>query len=77
MVGQATLRPLYARERDPVPIVQEGGWAPGPVWTAAENLAPTAIDPRTSQPIASRHTDYAVVVVAVVVVVIVHLGNKL
>ena len=23
----------------PVPIVQEAGWAPGPVWTGAENLA--------------------------------------
>jgi hypothetical protein len=30
-------------ERDPVPIVQEAGWAPGPVWTAVENLAPTGI----------------------------------
>jgi hypothetical protein len=28
---------------DPVPIVQEAGWAPGPVWTGAENLAPTRI----------------------------------
>ena len=28
--------------KDPVPIVQEAGWAPGPVWTA-ENLAPTGI----------------------------------
>ena len=26
---------------DPVPIVQEAGWAPGPVWTGAENLTPT------------------------------------
>jgi hypothetical protein len=25
------------------PIVQEAGWAPGPVWTMAENLAPTGI----------------------------------
>jgi hypothetical protein len=24
----------------PVPIEQEAGWAPGPVWTGAENLAP-------------------------------------
>ena len=23
-----------------VHIVQEAGWAPGPVWTGAENLAP-------------------------------------
>ena len=25
--------------KDPVPIVQEAGWAPGPVRTGAENLA--------------------------------------
>jgi hypothetical protein len=28
---------------DPVPIVQEDGWAPEPVWTCAKNLAPTGI----------------------------------
>jgi hypothetical protein len=33
----------FTPERDPIPIVQEVGWAPGPVWTAAENLAPTRI----------------------------------
>jgi hypothetical protein len=27
--------------KDPVTIVQEAGWAPGPVWTSAEYLAPT------------------------------------
>jgi hypothetical protein len=42
-VASPTPRPLYPRERDPVPIVREAGWAPGPVWTAAENLAPTGI----------------------------------
>ena len=46
--------------KDPVPIVQEAGWAPGPVWTGAENLTPTlGFDPRTIQPVASRYTDYA------------------
>ena len=35
--------PLYPRERDAVPIVQEAGWAPGPVWTGAESLVPTGI----------------------------------
>jgi len=29
--------------KDPVPIVQEAGWAPGLVWTGAENFAPTGI----------------------------------
>ena len=32
-------RPLYPRERDPVPTVLEAGRAPGQVWTGAENLA--------------------------------------
>jgi hypothetical protein len=27
--------------RDPVPILQEAGWALGLVWTDAENLSPT------------------------------------
>jgi len=34
--------PLFTLGKDPVPIVQEAGWAPGPVWKGAENLAPTA-----------------------------------
>jgi len=42
-VVNATPRPLSPQERDPVPIIQEAGWAPGPVWTGAENLAPTGI----------------------------------
>jgi hypothetical protein len=29
--------------RDPVPIEQESGWAPGPVWMCTRNLAPTGI----------------------------------
>ena len=29
--------------KDPVPIVQEAGWASEPVWIGAENLAPTGI----------------------------------
>jgi hypothetical protein len=42
-VVNAKPRPLYHRERDLVAVVQEVGWAPGPVWTAAEDLAPTGI----------------------------------
>jgi len=38
-----TPRPLFTRGKDPVPIVQESGWVPGPVWTGAENLAPSEI----------------------------------
>jgi hypothetical protein len=38
-----TPRPLINPGKDPVPIVQEAGWAPGPVWTGEENLAPIGI----------------------------------
>ena len=38
-----TPRPLLTPGKDPVPIVQEAWWAPGPVWTGVENLAPTGI----------------------------------
>jgi hypothetical protein len=38
-----TPRPQFTPGKDPVPIVQEAGWAPEPVWTGAENLAPTGI----------------------------------
>jgi hypothetical protein len=38
-----TLRPLFTPGKEPVPIVQEIGWAPGPVRTGAENLAPNGI----------------------------------
>ena len=30
----------FTSGKDLVPIVQEPGWAPGPVWMGAENLAP-------------------------------------
>jgi len=38
-----TLRPHFTAGKEPVPIVQEARWAPGPAWTGAENLAPTHI----------------------------------
>jgi len=31
------------RGNEQVPIVQEAGWAPGPVWTGMENLVFTGI----------------------------------
>ena len=39
----APLPGRFTPGKDPVPIVQEAGWAPRPVWTGAENLAPTGI----------------------------------
>jgi len=35
--------PLFTPGKEPVPTVQEAGWASGPVWTSAKNLAPTGI----------------------------------
>jgi hypothetical protein len=42
-VVNATPRRLYRRERKKVPTVREARWAPVPVWTGAENLAPNGI----------------------------------
>jgi hypothetical protein len=57
-VVNATYRPLYPR-KDPVPIVQEAGWAPGPFWTGAENLGPMGIRspgrPAGSEPLYRKH----------------------
>ena len=43
LVFNATLQPLYHQERDPVPVVQGDGRAPGPVWVAAQKLVHTGI----------------------------------
>jgi len=48
-VVTATPRPLYSRERSLVPIVQEVVWAPEPVHTDAENLAPPGFEPSNTQ----------------------------
>ena len=48
-----TLRPLFTPGKHPVSIVQEAGWAPGPVWTGAENLASTGI-PSPDRPACSQ-----------------------
>ena len=42
--------------KDPVPIVQEAGWVPGPVWSGAENFAPTGIRYPDRMPVASCYT---------------------
>jgi hypothetical protein len=58
--GQHHAPAAFTPGKDLVPIVQEAGWAPEPVWTGAENLATPGFDPRTFQPVASRYTDYAI-----------------
>jgi hypothetical protein len=58
-VVNATPRPLYPGERDPVPIVYEAEQPSGPVWTGAKKPAPppTGFDPWTVLPVASRYID--------------------
>ena len=41
--GQRHAPGRFTPGTDPVPFLQEAGWAPGPIWTGAENLAPTGI----------------------------------
>ena len=41
--GQRHAPAAFTPEKDPVPIVQEAGWATGPVLIGVENLAPTGI----------------------------------
>jgi hypothetical protein len=58
-------RPLYSRIEPPVPIGQEAGWAPEPIWTTwrSENFCPhrdSNSDPSVVQPVPSRHTDCAI-----------------
>ena len=31
--------PLFNPGKDPVPILQDAGWAPGPAWIGIESLA--------------------------------------
>jgi len=57
-VISSTPRPHFTPRKDPVPILQEAGWAPGSVgWV--ENLVPTGFRSRTIQPVVSRCTDWA------------------
>ena len=55
-----TPRPLFTPWKDPVPIVHEAGWAPGPVWTGAENLAPFGIRSPDRLALANRYTNWAI-----------------
>ena len=41
--GQHHAPAAFTPGKDPVPIVQEAGWASESVWIGAENLAPTGI----------------------------------
>jgi len=60
-VVNATSRKFYPRETDPVPMVQESEWAPGPVCSGAINLGPPpGFDPRDVEPVENRYTVYVI-----------------
>ena len=58
-VASSTSRPQFTPGKDRVPVLQEAGWAPGPVWTGAKNIVPTGIRSRTVQPVVSHYKDWA------------------
>ena len=52
MKGQRQAPATIYPGKDPVSVVQEARWVPGPIWTGAENLALTGIRPWAVQPVA-------------------------
>ena len=62
-VVNATPQPLYLWARVPVPILQEVGWASGPVWTGTENFPHLRSNPEPSSCSESLHRlSYPVVI---------------
>jgi len=58
MGGQRHAPAALPPGRGTVPIVQEEGWAPGPVWARRENVTLAGIQtPNRPAPLASRYTD--------------------
>ena len=48
---------LPSRESETVPVVQNGGWAPWPVWAGVENLASTGTRSPDRPSVANSYTD--------------------
>jgi hypothetical protein len=59
-VGSTPCPSCFTHGKDPVPIVYESGWKPGPVWKSAENLAPIRIQSPGCQTVVSHYTNYAI-----------------
>jgi len=55
-----THRPFYPREKDPVHMVQETGWAPGRSRRVRKISPPPRFGPRTVQLVVSRSTNWGV-----------------
>ena len=63
--GQHHASAAFTPGKDPVPIVQEAGWALELVWRGAENLAPTGIgspdlSARSESPYWLRHPGFPI-----------------
>jgi len=56
-LASSTPQLYFTRGKDPVPIVQEAGWAPGPVWTGGKSRPHW--DSIRDRPSVSRYTDWA------------------
>ena len=73
-VVNSTPRSYFTHGKEPVPILQEARWAPGPVWTG-EILVPTGIRSRTVQPVVSHYTDWAtrptVIIIIIIIIIII------
>ena len=59
MGGERSTLHALPQERDPVHIVHETGWVPGPVSTGVENPALPGFDPPTVKSVTSLYTDWA------------------
>ena len=55
-VVSSTPRPHFVPAKEPVPIVQEAGWDPGPVWSGGKSRPHRHSIP--DHPALSRHTDW-------------------
>jgi hypothetical protein len=60
---------LYPWEGDLVPIVQEAGWASGPVWTGTESSLQSGFEPQAVQSVASFYTAQKVIPAVIVMIV--------
>ena len=56
-VVSSTPQPHFTPGKDPVPILQEAGWTPGPVWTGGKSRPHRDSIPDHPAPVVSRYTD--------------------
>ena len=56
-MGQRHAPAAFYSPKNTVSILQEAGWAPGPIGTGAKISPPPGFEPRTVQPVISRFTE--------------------